>query len=174
MENSSVPTADRTSAIAPGPGYGRRMASLAYELMLLAAIAFVSSSVFTFASGAARMQGWVLHLHQAYLIAVFAAYFVWCWSRSGQTLAMKAWRLRLVDAGGRRATPGAALIRFLMISLSAAGIAAALILARSDPGSIWIAVLAVVGALSPAWSLFDPERQFLHDRLSGTRIVTVP
>ena len=142
-------------------------------MLLLAAIAFVASSVFTLASGAAQMQGWILYLHQAYLMTVFAAYFVWCWTRSGQTLAMKAWRIRLVGAGGRRASPGAALIRFLLVLLSSAGIAGALILARAAPGSAWIAVLAVGGALSPAWSLFDPERQFLHDRLSGTRIVTV-
>lgn len=165
--------ANRHPATAPGPGYGRRFASLAYELLLLAAIAFVSSSVFTLASGAAPMQGWVLHLHQTYLIAVFAAYFVWCWSRSGQTLAMKAWRIRLTRADGRPVSPAAALARFVLVSLATACLAGALVLARSDPGSIWLAVLAAGGALSPVWSLFDPERQFLHDRLSGTRLVRV-
>ena len=71
--------------------------------------------------------------------AVFAAYFLWCWLRGGQTLAMKAWRIRLVGVSPRRAV-----LRLL--------IAAALL------------------PLSIAWALFDRDGQFLHDRLSGTRL----
>ena len=42
-------------------------------------------------------------------LAVLAAYFLWCWLRGGQTLAMRAWKIRLVDV-----TPGKAAARFLI------------------------------------------------------------
>jgi uncharacterized RDD family membrane protein YckC len=72
---------------------------------------------------------------------VFAAYFLWSWLRGGQTLAMKAWRIRLVDV-----TPARALMRFAL------------------------AVLLVPTLISIVWSLFDRDRQFLHDRIAGTRL----
>jgi uncharacterized RDD family membrane protein YckC len=73
---------------------------------------------------------------------VFAGYFLWSWLRGGQTLAMKTWRIRLVDV-----TPQKALLRFLL------------------------AALLVPSLISILWSFFDPQRQFLHDRLAGTRLV---
>ena len=124
------------------PGLARRLGSMLYEALLLFAVAFFAGSAFHFASGGAPLEGWLLRAHQAFLAAVFAAYFLWCWLRGGQTLAMKAWRVRLVDV-----TPGRALLRF----------ACALVLVPSG--------------ISVIWSLADREGQFLHDRLAGTRLV---
>jgi uncharacterized RDD family membrane protein YckC len=124
------------------PGLARRLASLLYEAVLLVAVAFFAASAFYFASGGASLEGWVLRAHQLFLAAVFAAYFLWCWLRGGQTLAMKTWRVRLVGV-----SPGKALLRFL-----------------------FALVLVPTGA-SILWALFDREGQFLHDRLAGTRLV---
>jgi uncharacterized RDD family membrane protein YckC len=124
------------------PGLARRLASLLYEAVLLVAVAFFAASAFYFASGGAPLEGWLLRAHQLFLAAVFAAYFLWCWLRGGQTLAMKTWRLRLVDV-----SPGKALLRFL-----------------------FALVLVPTGA-SILWALFDRDGQFLHDRLAGTRLV---
>lgn len=124
------------------PGLARRLGGMLYEALLLFAVAFFAGSAFHFASGAAPLEGWLLRAHQAFLAAVFAAYFLWCWLRGGQTLAMKAWRVRLVNV-----TPGRALLRF----------ACALVL--------------VPTGISILWSLADREGQFLHDRLAGTRLV---
>ena len=85
------------------PGLARRLASLLYEAVLLVAVAFFAASAFYFASGGAPLEGWLLRAHQLFLAAVFAAYFLWCWLRGGQTLAMKAWRIRLVGVTPRRA-----------------------------------------------------------------------
>ena len=55
-----------------------------------------------------------MHLLQLFLLALFAAYFLWCWLRGGQTLAMKTWRIRVVAKNGHaRLAPKAALLRFL-------------------------------------------------------------
>ena len=79
---------------------------------------------------------------QVFILAILAAYFLWCWLRGGQTLAMRAWKIRLVDV-----TPSKAIARFL--------IAAALL------------------PLSILWALVDRDRQFLHDRLAGTRLIKI-
>ena len=120
-----------------------------YESLLLFAVAFAATGLFFLASGEASASGWLRHALQAYLLAVFAAYFLWCWLRSGQTLAMKAWRIRLVYPGRARVPAARALARFAL------------------------AALLVPTGISILWALFDRERQFLHDRLTGTRLVLV-
>lgn len=126
------------------PGLARRLASMLYEAILLFAIAFFAGFAFHFSSGGAALEGWVRTAHQLLLGAVFAAYFLWCWLRGGQTLAMKAWRIRLVQVSPRKA-----LLRFLL------------------------ALLLVPTGISLLWALADRKRQFLHDRLAGTRLVLV-
>ncbi|HVJ24388.1 MAG TPA: RDD family protein, partial [Burkholderiales bacterium] len=80
------------------PGLPRRLASMVYEAVLLFAVAFFASWIFFFASGGRdATSGTLRHELQLFILAVFAAYFLWCWLRGGQTLAMKAWRIRLVD-----------------------------------------------------------------------------
>jgi uncharacterized RDD family membrane protein YckC len=123
------------------PGLPRRLASMLYEALLLAAVGFFATWLFFFASGGRdATAGWTRHLLQVFIVAVFAAYFLWCWLRGGQTLAMKAWRVRLVEV-----TPRKAVLRFFYALLF-------------FPASI-------------LWALFDRDGQFLHDRLAGTRLV---
>jgi uncharacterized RDD family membrane protein YckC len=122
-----------------------------YESLLLFAVGFAASWLFFFASGGGGSEGGARTLLQLFLLAVFAAYFLWCWLRGGQTLAMKAWRIRLVSEDGRRVTAAAALRRFA-----------------------FAVVLVPLAGVSVIWALFDRERQFLHDRLAGTRLVLLP
>jgi uncharacterized RDD family membrane protein YckC len=116
-----------------------------YEALLLFALAFVATWVFQLAAGTPVIAGSRLRLLQAFLLAVFAAYFLWCWLRGGQTLAMKTWRIRLVGV-----TPAKAVLRF------------------------FCALVFVPTGVSLLWALFDRERAFLHDRLAGTRLVLSP
>lgn len=132
------------------PGILRRLASMVYEATLLFGVAFVSIALFLLASGGeSGLAGWRHLVLQVYLGAVLAAYFLWCWLRGGQTLAMKAWHIRLVAPGRNSVPPARALLRFVL------------------------AALLVPTGISLLWALFDPERQFLHDRLAGTRLVSV-
>jgi uncharacterized RDD family membrane protein YckC len=131
------------------PSIARRLASMLYEGMLLFAVAFASTGMFYLASGGVPASGWLRHLLQFYLLVVFAAYFLWCWRRGGQTLAMKAWRIRLVVPGRERVPSDKALLRFVL------------------------AALLVPTGISLLWALFDAQGQFLHDRLAGTRLVLI-
>jgi uncharacterized RDD family membrane protein YckC len=126
------------------PGLPRRFAAMVYEAVLLIAVGFFAGWIFFFASGGKdATTGWLRHAQQVFICAVFSAYFLWCWLRGGQTLAMKAWHIRLVEV-----TPGKALLRLVLAAL--------------------------LFPISILWALFDRERQFLHDRLVGTRLVSVP
>lgn len=102
------------------------------------------------------------------LFAVLAAYFVWCWSNGRRTLAMKTWRLLLVRTDGSVLTPKTALLRYLAAWIGPAlAIVAYAALARIGLG----AHAAWLVGLNFLWAFVDPERQFLHDRLVGTRVV---
>jgi uncharacterized RDD family membrane protein YckC len=125
------------------PGLLRRLASMLYEAVLLFGVAFFAGWLFFWASGGRdATSGWLRHALQAFVLAVFGAYFLWSWLRGGQTLAMKAWKIRLVEV-----TPGKALARF------------------------FFALFLVPTGISLLWTAFDRDRQFLHDRLAGTRLV---
>jgi uncharacterized RDD family membrane protein YckC len=86
-------------------------------------------------------------LFQLWLVAVLAAYFSYCWTRSGQTLAMKTWGVRVARQDGMPLSMTHALARFLL--------------------ALWSVGLFGLGVM---WMFVDRERQFLHDRLAGTRI----
>jgi uncharacterized RDD family membrane protein YckC len=144
-----------------------------YEAALLFAIAFFATWTFQFAAGTAQLEGWRRHLLQAFILAVLAAYFMWCWLRGGQTLAMKTWRIRLVAPGHARLPPRTALLRLALAAVLLGAFWAALLAAfvHREP---WLAFasLALAGS-SFGWALVDRDGQFLHDRLAGTRLESV-
>lgn len=89
-------------------------------------------------------------VYTVYLVSVWFAYCGGCWVLAGQTLGMRAWRVRLVDQQGQRPGWRAAALRFT---------------------AAWLSVLpAGLGFLSALW---HPERLAWHDRLSRTRLVRV-
>ena len=156
------------------PSLPRRLISMVYEGLLLFAVAFIGTWVFFFVSGGRPATGWLRIALQLHLAALFAAYFLWCWLRGGQTLAMKTWRIRLV-APGRPAVPadmalarlayGAIFVGTFLVAIAGA-------FAHRNP---WLAfVTLAVSGIGLGWALFDRDRQFLHDRLAGTRLVLVP
>ena len=132
------------------PGMLRRLASMLYESILLFAVAFLGTWLYQFAAGTFQIEGWRMTLLQFFLLGLFAVYFLWCWLRGGQTLAMKTWRIRLVARDGHaRLAPKAALLRFVY------------------------ALLLVPTLIGICWAMVDRDRQFLHDRLAGSLLIPV-
>lgn len=133
-------------------GFGRRFAALIYDALLLAALLliFTTASVMLVARSAILPEnaGVWAYVYRATLLAIIVAYYVLNWTRSGQTLGMRAWRLRAVDAQGRRMSVRMALLRYLYAVLA------------------W-----APAALGVLWLYVDSEHLALHDRLSGTRVV---
>jgi uncharacterized RDD family membrane protein YckC len=133
---------------APAASLRARLASLVYEVLLLTAILFVFSYLFLVLARDAQ-SGLMRTFFQVYLLAICGIYFVFCWTRTGQTLPMKTWRLRVVPRGAGRLSPQRALWRYLL------------------------AIPGMFSGASVLWAVFDGDHQFLHDRLAGTRIVRV-
>ena len=148
----------------------RRLAAMTYEGLVVAAILLIASFPFAGAS-TARLEGVTRHLFQAYLVLVLGLYFVWCWRRGGQTLPMKAWKLRVVDRHGAPLGTGRAILRYALAALALGSSAVAVIVLLRHPRELaaWIALAP--GLATILWSVADRDRQFLHDRLAGTKLV---
>lgn len=157
---------------APPPGLMRRLASFTYEGALLFGVVFVAGWLYsTLTQQRHALQG--QHGLQAFLFLILGIYFSWFWSRGGQTLAMRAWHLRVVDQHGQPLTQWRALLRFLLAWLWFLPALASVWLMGDERslGSIFGAMAAGIAAYLLIARL-HPQRQFLHDVLSGTRLVT--
>lgn len=122
----------------------RRFVCLFYEALLLAALLFVAGFLVVGMHPGER-GGLARLVFQMYLFTVVGVYFVWFWRHGGQTLAMKTWRIRLVDVSGGAVGLGQAWQRYT--------------------------VAVFTFGLCFLWALFDRDRLFLHDRLAKTRLV---
>lgn len=134
----------------PAPSLLRRLASALYEALLLvgviAVFALLPQTLYAMAMGQTAPAGLLL----LNLFTVMGLYFIGFWSHGGQTLAMKTWKFRLIDAQGANVSTRRALLRYLLCWPSWGALGAGLL-----------------------WAIFDREHQFLHDRLSGTRLIRV-
>jgi len=132
-----------------------RLAAATYDLFPLVALWMLTAGLCLLAVGGHvdlthPPLAWRVSLRLA-LLAVTAAYFVISWSRGGQTIGMRAWRLRVVSSEDAALTGARALARFGASLLS----------------------LIVLG-IGFLWCLFEPERRGWHDLLVGSRVVRLP
>ena len=153
----------------PAPVW-RRMASFVYEGLLLFGVVMAAGFVFAgLTQQRHALQG--LHGLQFFMFFVLGSYFVWFWCKSGQTLAMKTWHVRLVDRQGRALTHRRAVARYLLSwlwFLPALGVAH---WADTPAGSgLWMCLLGGVAIIAVA-ARWSPDRQFVHDLICGTRLV---
>lgn len=144
---------------------------MVYEAMLLFGVVAVTGALFSVLFQQ-RHALYLRHALQIWLLIVITAYFIWFWTHGGQTLAMKTWRIRLVSAEGVQFGVRRALFRYLLAWL---WILPGLALAWAVGARNWgLALIPAANMLLWALTIYlDPQRQFLHDRLAGTRIVAV-
>lgn len=148
-----------------------RMAAMIYEAVLLFGVLFIVSyavlGLTQWTYPLADRQRWVL---QAILFFTLGAYFIFCWSRTGQTLAMKSWQLRVVGPGDKPLHWTRAAARYLLSwHLFLPGL---VLVAITKPGvAAALAMLAGSLLLTLALVYLDPQRQLLHDRWLGTRVI---
>lgn len=118
-----------------------------YESLVVFALVFFAGLAF-YGATSGRLAGEFRHAFQAYLFLILGIYFIACWSRGGRTLPMQTWKMRVVRKDGLPLGVGRALLRYALAwpSLTLLGC------------GLW-------------WAFVDRDRQFLHDRLAGTKIV---
>jgi uncharacterized RDD family membrane protein YckC len=138
-----------------GAGFGRRFAALIYDAFLLTAVLMIfTAAALAFTPGHLAISretvgGW-FYAYRVGELSLIGAYYAVNWVHSGQTLGMRAWRLRVVRDDGGTLKAADAVRRFIC------GFAA------------W-----PPAALGVLWLYLDPEHRALHDRLSHTRVVTL-
>jgi uncharacterized RDD family membrane protein YckC len=147
------------------------MACWLYEALLLFAVALIATLVFSVAT---QMRHALSHRQwlTAFVAAILGLYCSWFWSR-GQTLAMKTWRIAIVDRHGRRLTQGRALLRYIFCSIWVLPPLAAAQGGRFTRWEIAVLFFGWVGF----WALLSrlhPQGQFWHDAWAGTRLVDAP
>ncbi len=145
------------------------MACWLYEGLLMFGVVFMAGYLFSSLSQTRNALD-NRHALQAFVFVVFGIYFVWFWAK-GQTLAMKTWDIRVVDTQGRLITQKRALLRYLLSWLWFLPPLAAswLFNISGKEGAVlslgWVAIWAVLAR-------FHPQKQFWHDALAGTRLVS--
>jgi len=160
--NAADNTAINGNAIlAEKPGLPRRLAAMFYDSLLVFAITFTATLVVVgirivlssqaLHTGERAISGGYHYFLQAVLFISVALFFSWFWTRTGQTLGMQTWRLRVDNIDGGRISWRQALIRFVV------AIASALCL-----------------GLGYLWILWDRDKCSWHDRVSGSRVVMLP
>lgn len=155
----------------PAPPLVRRLACFLYEGVLLFGVVMIAGYLYSSLTQQRHaLQG--QHGLQAFLFVVLGIYFVWFWSHGGQTVAMKTWHIRLVAANGGPVSEWRAAARYLLSwvwFLPALAIAHAAHLHSSGEmfGAMAIGVLVFASL-----SFLHPQRQYLHDAICGTRLVT--
>lgn len=142
-----------------------------YEAMLLFGVTFIAGWLFS----TLLQQRHALYLRtgqQLWQFLVLAVYFCWFWTHGGQTLAMKTWRIRLVDRDGKALRWPRALYRYLLCWIwFIPGLALAHALGATHWGLVLFPGLNILACALA--SKADPHGQFIHDRIAGTRLVSV-
>lgn len=129
---------------------GRRLGALLYDALIVIALWVITGAIVLAFTGGEAVQAGTFWF-RCLLLAVAALFFISFWTRGGQTLGMRAWRIKLVNDGGGPITWRTAGLRFLAgcLSLAAAG-------------------------LGFVWALFDEHKRTWHDKAAGTRLVLLP
>jgi len=147
----------------------RRFAAIVYDVLAVVAMIMVVGLLAQVATGGklADEHGHLLTWwYQPLQGLVVATYFLVSWTRGGQTLGMRPWRIRLTDVAGEPVSRGRALVR-----LAVAALPLALLLVyplTSLKVALWAPVVGWAVLLLPAF--FDRRRRAIHDRIAGTEI----
>lgn len=166
------PTAGTLADTRP-PSLWLRFAAMIYEVVLLFGVVFiVSYALLSAANWKYPLPQAQLSVLQAVLFITIGAYFSWCWTRTGQTLAMKSWGLRVVGANGRPPGLGLAVLRYV---LGWHLFVPSIVVIALFKAHTLVDLMVLLGGfcLMLFTAKLDPKGQFLHDRLLGTRVVPV-
>lgn len=143
MQNEQV-----TQMVAPS--FFKLGVCLIYETLVVMALSLAATTIFVLLLGEAT-TGVKRYLLQLFLWLTVGIYFVWCWRKKGQTLAMQTWQLKLLNPEAQLLTLKAAIVRYMLANLS----------------------LMIFG-LGFLWAIVDRDRLFLHDRMLKNKIIYAP
>lgn len=169
MSEVSGPAAPGRPRLASLP---RRLGAALYESLELAAIVLLGGALslpFGSSEQPLGVPSPIVRTSTGVLVlGLVTFYCASLWSGGRRTLAMRTWRMHLVGLSGDALSWSRALVRLAAASL---GTFAALLAYVPLHHQGWGAQAAWCLGVNFAWALVDRDRQFLHDRLAGTRMV---
>lgn len=131
------------------PSLIKLAAAVVYEMLTIVALSFVIAGLFVWLIGDAT-HGIERIMLQLLLWSIIGVYYVRCWIKTGQTLALQAWHLKLVTQDSALVSIDHAIARYLLASMG----------------------LMFFG-LGFLWAIVDRDNLFLHDRLLKNKIIIV-
>ena len=143
-----------TSAKPPTPSLVRHLVSMVYDALLVIALVFVVNGLalgVTVQLSDGEQEVLNPYIGQALFVLCLVGFYSAFWLKSGQTLGMQAWRIKLVSVKGGDPTFNQALLRCCGAALSA--------------GCLGLGYL---------WKLFDRNQRYWHDYISGTELILLP
>lgn len=161
-----------SAASLPTAPLKRRLAAFVYEGVLLFGILMMAGLIYSAATDLRDPQSGTLGL-QLTLFALLGLYFTWNWTHGGQTVAMQTWRIRLLRADGGALRWPQALARYLLAWLWFAPALVTLKVLGAHGGGVIAATLLAGVAGYAALTRLHPDRQFWHDAVCGTRLVSI-
>ena len=141
-------TASDTATLKPAGLLVRLLAMFYDSLLLLSALLIATALALMVTKGTLSYHN---PFFRTFLFLICFSFYAWFWLHGGQTLGMRAWRLRLQRFDGRAITVWQALLRFMVAIPSLA-----------------------MGGLGLLWMLVDKDRLAVHDRISESTIVRLP
>jgi len=144
------PQATFTAPHAPTAGVLRRLAAASYDALLLGAIWMAATLGIVTARGGEPIPPGNPG-YQALLLISAALFFITSWLRGGQTLGMRAWRLKVERESGEPLDLRTGVVRFLAGMLTVG-----------------------TGGLGLLWLWIDRDELTWQDRLAGTRVIVLP
>jgi uncharacterized RDD family membrane protein YckC len=133
----------------PPAGLLRRLCAIVYDTLLLLGVLFVATALLLpLTEGEAIKPG--NPFFSTYLFFICFFFYGWFWTHGGQTLGMRAWKIRVQSFDGWGISWWQALLRFLAAMVS------------------WLAL-----GLGFLWMLLDKDKMTWHDRFSQSVLVVV-
>ncbi len=141
-------------------GLLRRLAALLYDGFLVAAIwmllgfslqIIVGADTNQLVDGRVQTDPLLDIILFVLMLASSSGFYIWFWTRRGQTLGMIAWKIKVVSITGETISTTQALIRFL---------------------AAWPAFF--IFGLGYLWLYIDRDGDTLHDKLSKSKVVITP
>lgn len=138
----------------------RRLMSILYDAIVIVGLIFVGLALVIVPLGMAigkeewelvRETTWMRTLTQVLAVSILVGFHVGFWRHGGQTIGMRAWRLRVRRDDGAPLSLGDALKRYAAAWLSAAAL-----------------------GIGFAACLWDKRHLAWHDKVSGTRLILLP
>lgn len=147
----------------------KQFLAMLYDSFLLVAVLFIATAILLPFNDGKAITG---ALFSVYLLLVVFIFYTWFWHKSGQTLGMKVWKIRIITDDGYNPPWSVSFLRLIFATLPPAVFIVLNYLFEFLPGNRTTAAIAVLIFLSGyLWRLFTPNTW--HDRLSQTRVVDI-